>query len=646
MHKISTRLLALSFLASLLALAGCTEDSPSKRVTDVSDASGEDSTGPDDAADEDEDVDTPGRECSADEDCTFSGHRLGVCDTTTQRCISTCEDGFEDCDGDADNGCEVNLRADIENCGSCGNTCELTSLRLRPICDSTSDTAPPTCDVNPNECAEGYVNLDDEPGCECEITDPNDPIDIDGIDANCDGLDGIKTDLVFVATDGDDENDGTSPQAPLATLPKALEVAASQNRHSVLVAGGEYHGPVSLKDSINVYGGFKADGFARDTANEISKITVSIDDFDAETTDYITVKANTISGPTTLDTLTIEGADLSGGDATPSASSYAVWARASDGLALQNTTIVAGMGAPGADGAAGSTVACTIYTGGTPGGAGSSVSPCNEPSGTRSESGSDGRPDSSAGQGGLGGTQTCVEDRSQCAPDVVNGEDGAPGENGENGRIGEAPASGLGSLASGLWQPPTAAEPTAGERGTGGGGGGAGANCEDSACILCPDPIDTGGSGGKGGDGGCNGTAGENGQPGGASFGVLAASSDLSIIDTHINLGTGGDGGNGSLGGEGTPGTEANDGESGETDNGGTGGNGGRGGDGGAGGDGAGGCGGPAIGLAFLNSDIEQTTLTIDQAPGGAGAPGEGAGSADDGCAGVIAKTQDFATTD
>ena len=39
------------------------------------------------------------------------------------RCEFACNPGFADCDGAADNGCEVNLQTDIDRCGACGTTC-------------------------------------------------------------------------------------------------------------------------------------------------------------------------------------------------------------------------------------------------------------------------------------------------------------------------------------------------------------------------------------------------------------------------------------------------------------------------------------------------------------------------------------------
>ncbi|TAK19152.1 MAG: hypothetical protein EPO40_35125 [Myxococcaceae bacterium] len=53
--------------------------------------------------------------------CTFT-HGMGVC--ATSACVVTsCEPGFQDCDGNGANGCESNPNSDTMNCGRCGNVC-------------------------------------------------------------------------------------------------------------------------------------------------------------------------------------------------------------------------------------------------------------------------------------------------------------------------------------------------------------------------------------------------------------------------------------------------------------------------------------------------------------------------------------------
>lgn len=54
---------------------------------------------------------------------------VGTCVLGECRLLSeNCESGFEDCDGDSENGCESLLLLDSANCGACGNTCLETEL--------------------------------------------------------------------------------------------------------------------------------------------------------------------------------------------------------------------------------------------------------------------------------------------------------------------------------------------------------------------------------------------------------------------------------------------------------------------------------------------------------------------------------------
>jgi hypothetical protein len=45
-----------------------------------------------------------------------------TCDTGTCE-VDTCDDGFEDCNGDRTDGCEIDTETDPRNCGACGTTC-------------------------------------------------------------------------------------------------------------------------------------------------------------------------------------------------------------------------------------------------------------------------------------------------------------------------------------------------------------------------------------------------------------------------------------------------------------------------------------------------------------------------------------------
>ncbi len=79
----------------------------------------------------------------------------GVCE------ILSCEAPWEDCDGDAENGCEVNLDEDPKNCGACFSAC--VDVNGSPTCDAGS------CGI---DCEDGFDDCDGrlENGCEKDLT--------------------------------------------------------------------------------------------------------------------------------------------------------------------------------------------------------------------------------------------------------------------------------------------------------------------------------------------------------------------------------------------------------------------------------------------------------------------------------------------
>ncbi len=84
-----------------------------------------------------------------------------------------------------------------------------------------------------------------------------DEIDPDGRDTNCDGADGDIERAIFVSPTGDDEAEGT-PEAPVATIARGLELAA--DRDYVLVAEGSFEEAVTLRDGISIHGGYDPAG--------------------------------------------------------------------------------------------------------------------------------------------------------------------------------------------------------------------------------------------------------------------------------------------------------------------------------------------------------------------------------------------------
>src|SRR5213075_1430812 len=58
----------------------------------------------------------------------------GTTSCTAGACVPTCLTGFANCDGIAANGCETNTQTSTANCGSCGSACSLASATA--VCSS------------------------------------------------------------------------------------------------------------------------------------------------------------------------------------------------------------------------------------------------------------------------------------------------------------------------------------------------------------------------------------------------------------------------------------------------------------------------------------------------------------------------------
>lgn len=78
-------------------------------------------------------------------------------------CSSSCDVGYGDCDSNAANGCETDLRS-VSSCGACGVTCS----------NAHGTTACPGGSCAP-VCASGYADCDGDPANGCETDIENDP---------------------------------------------------------------------------------------------------------------------------------------------------------------------------------------------------------------------------------------------------------------------------------------------------------------------------------------------------------------------------------------------------------------------------------------------------------------------------------------
>lgn len=99
-----------------------------------------------------------------DVSCGPFAHASAAC--TSGRCtIATCDPGFDNCDGVAPNGCEVDLHT-LDTCGSCTTSCVISGAEAS--C-STGTCTFVECNPDRGDCEGGIAD-----GCETNISLPND----------------------------------------------------------------------------------------------------------------------------------------------------------------------------------------------------------------------------------------------------------------------------------------------------------------------------------------------------------------------------------------------------------------------------------------------------------------------------------------
>jgi len=181
---------------------------------------------------------------------------------------------------------------------------------------------------------------------------------------------------VYVATDGYDDADGTTP----ATAMRSIKAAAKRAKVCagapciVKIAAGTYLESVSLYAGVHLYGGYARDFASRDAQNNVVKIVSS---------DVRAVIADQLDMQTIVDGVTIVGADLASG--RTGKSSYALWVSTSRAfLVLSHVNVIGGRGEAGVAGAAGGAGSCTAT-----GGPGGSAADCSSATGGDGNAGGD-----------------------------------------------------------------------------------------------------------------------------------------------------------------------------------------------------------------------------------------------------------------
>lgn len=445
--------------------------------------------------------------------------------------------------------------------------------------------------------------------------------------------------VIHVSPLGNDNADGKTPGTAVLTISEGIQraVGCGSKPCEIHLMVGTYNEQVTLADGVKIVGGYGPGFVGQDAANNPVVITSS---------EPKTVIADGLTKPTSLESLTVEGADLS--ERTDGSSSYGIWVRASgDALTLVNTTVRGGKGALGVEGSVGAVTTCSAL-----GGEGGVVADCSSSDGSPGDA--DGDP-VSGGEGGPGGNDNCPSACPSVGSDGISGGgSGSDGGDGAAGLPGGISSDALGAFsAEGEWVGARGATGERGKHGTGGGGGGAGGTKRFRACFGCGTLL--GGVGGKGGDGGCAGGGGTAGSVGGGSFAIVLIDSNLELASGFIaggragDGGRGGDGADGALGATGVGGEDASSQKCGAiTYHSGGGAVGGDGGAGGPGGGGAGGNGGVSIGIALIGKSVvtQGDGVIIDRGtPGNGGPGGQGGNDAQPGIKGEVwgSKTFDLA---
>lgn len=99
------------------------------------------------------------------ENCNGCGMACPARANATRTCVGgscdfVCDGGFDDCDGMDATGCEADVSSDASNCGSCGTLCPAGPGEVATCSSSVCGTT----------CAPGLGDCDGMPGCEADFT--------------------------------------------------------------------------------------------------------------------------------------------------------------------------------------------------------------------------------------------------------------------------------------------------------------------------------------------------------------------------------------------------------------------------------------------------------------------------------------------
>ena len=613
--------------------------------------------------------------------CDVASYNPEICDGRDNNCNGQIDEGFKN---------QVTGKYDtVLHCGFCNNDCTKYFSPTLQHTTGVCDTSPafPSCVMGPclTETVGGTVyewvdvNGDRSDGCECRRVQGNvsmDPPDRlpsasggpSWVDENCDGIDGVLTDAIFVSSTASAGGNGTRTQ-PLQTINQGLLAMQAQGKRYVLVAQGLYREDVRLFDGAQLFGGYSLDFFKRDPKLHPTQL-LGVQPSSGALAALHAEALGSGSAETVVAGFTIVGWDvaITTADGAPGEPSIAVYLKdVGPHFVLASCDVIAGRGGRGGRGPTGSqgygrqsssevngatgldsrffNLGVCIGANQQLGGAAGTNPQCGGASGAPGGDvvcpgytflGNQGQqqmyvaPPSSS-KNGRGGWDWSYDTLSGAGcghvtesgfPSSIQQHDGDDGKPGTDGLGGQGGAGALlsarhGSVVAGRWvaAPNGASAGASGTTAEGGGGGGAGGGVARFLVANGCTGWQIGATGGGGAAGGCGGTGGLSGGAGGASVALFIVSSTSgaslpTLVGNRLQRGTGGNGGEGGFGGAGGLGGAGGFGGLSHLWSSSVGGKGGEGGNGGPGGGGGGGAGGPSFGVLGFNVDPASLSAT------------------------------------
>ncbi len=350
-------------------------------------------------------------------------------------------------------------------------------------------------------------------------SDPSEPDmpDALGEDSNCDGADGtLGIDVYVNPENGDDSNSGT-PQSPVATLERAVELARARDGSVLVSAGVLAPNPLSLDTDLRVFGGYDSSFLGKPERHETT-IKTGAEGWSIESI-----------GSVELHGLTVLGANAQFTTTEHAASTFALVLDVSDAL-LQDVNLEAGDAVSGINGEPGEAGERGIDAINGMGAEGLKCSFSAQPDFTN---GADQNRANACGQ-------PAGDSYSAIPPQT--GHAGYAGTDGSN--ADGVPDLDDGTLFFGV------ASPGIGD-GTPGFGGPGGDYIPQSNHCIKRNGLFYDVRGGGGGTGGCPGQGGQPGTSGGGSVALLVRTGTVTIQGSRLATGFGGAGGDGGRGGTG-----------------------------------------------------------------------------------------------